>query len=75
MYKIEVEELGEEKVSLCETIKHLCYHELNNLINPYLNIEHLSFSLRNDCPDGREWGFIYVGETPVGKIKITKLFE
>ncbi|MBM6861059.1 hypothetical protein H9X78_11340 [Clostridium saudiense] len=75
MYKIEVEELGEEKVSFCKTIKYLCYQNLYNLVKPYLNIEHLSFSLRNDCPDGREWGFIYADQKPIGKIRITKLFE
>ncbi|CUP08582.1 hypothetical protein H8S10_17725 [Clostridium sp. NSJ-49] len=75
MYKIEIKELGENKVSLCETIKYLQYNELYNLVKPYLNIEHLSFSIRNDCPDGREWGFIYAGDTIVGEIKITKLFK
>ena len=75
MYKIEIKELGENKVSLCETIKYLQYNELYNLVKPYLNIEHLSFSIRNDCPDGREWGFIYAGDTMVGEIKITKLFK
>ena len=75
MYKIEIKELGENKVSLCETIKYLQYNELYNLVKPYLNIEHLSFSIRNDCPDGREWGFIYAGDTIVGEIKITKLFN
>ena len=47
MYKIEIKELGENKVSLCETIKYLQYNELYNLVKPYLNIEHLSFSIRN----------------------------
>lgn len=75
MYKIEIKELGENKVSLCETIKYLQYNELYNLVKPYLNIEHLSFSIKNDCPDGREWGFIYAGDTIVGEIKITKLFK
>ena len=75
MYKIEIKELGENKVSLCETIKYLQYNELYNLVKPYLNIEHLSFSIRNDCPDGREWGFIYAGDKIVGEIKITKLFK
>ncbi|MCD2503236.1 hypothetical protein LQE93_15855 [Clostridium sp. NSJ-145] len=75
MYKIEIKELGENKVSLCETIKYLQYNELYNLVKPYLNIEHLSFSIKNDCPDGREWGFIYAGDTIVGEIKITKLFN
>ena len=75
MYKIEIKELGKNKVSLCETIKYLQYNELYNLVKPYLNIEHLSFSIRNDCPDGREWGFIYAGDTIVGEIKITKLFK
>ena len=74
MYKIEIKELGENKVSLCETIKYLQYNELYNLVKPYLNIEHLSFSIRNDCPDGREWGCIYAGDTIVGEIKITTLF-
>lgn len=75
MYKIEIKELGKNKVSLCETIKYLQYNELYNLVKPYLNIEHLSFSIKNDCPDGREWGFIYAGDTIVGEIKITKLFN
>lgn len=74
MYKIEIEELGDEKVSLCEIIKSLTYNNLYNLVKPYLNISHLSFSLANYCADGHEWGYIYSGNDHIGKIRITKLF-
>ena len=74
MYKIEIEELGDEKVSLCEIVKYITYTNLYNLVKPYLNIEHLSFSLGNNCADGHEWGYIYHGDDHIGKIRITKLF-
>lgn len=74
MYKVEIEELGEYKVSLCETINTLGYIDLYNLVKPYLNFEHLSFSVPNYCFNGYLWGYIYAGKEPVGKIKITAIY-
>ena len=75
MYKVEVKDLGENKVSICEVLKHINYKDLYDLVKPYTTYEHLSFSLPNDCPDGSEWGYIYYGEKHIGQILITYIQE
>ena len=35
MYKVEIKELGESKVSLCKIIPHIDYKDLYNLVKPY----------------------------------------
>ena len=75
MYKIEIEDLGAENIRINALIKYLHYKDLYNLVRPYLNAERLSFGLRNNCPDGSEWGCIYSGDAVMGKIRITKLID
>ena len=55
MYRIEVKELGENSASVSKIMKHINYKELYNLVKPYVKEEHLSFSIPNDCTDGKEW--------------------
>lgn len=71
MYKVEIKDLGENNASLSKIIKHINYRELYELVKPYIKEEHLSFSLPNDCTDGREWGNIYSKDKVVGEILIT----
>ena len=52
MYKIEIKDFGENKISICKVIPHINYKELYTLVKPYTNELHLSFSLPNDCPNG-----------------------
>ena len=75
MYRIEVKELGKNKECISKELKHITYKELYNLVKYYVSEEHLSFSLPNDCTDGREWGYIYSHDTPIGEILITYIEE
>ena len=75
MYRIEVKELGEDSASVSKVIKHINYKELYNLVKPYVKEEHLSFSLPNDCTDGKEWGNIYSHDKTIGQILITYIEE
>ena len=56
-------------------LKHINYKELYNLVKPYVKEEHLSFSLPNDCTDGKEWGNIYSHDKPIGQILIAYIEE
>ena len=75
MYKVEIKELVESKVSLCKIIPHIDYKDLYNLVKPYTNEVHLSFSLPNNCPNGKEWGNIYASQQVIGQIKMTYIEE
>ena len=76
MYKVEVKELGENKDSLCETISNIDYKNLYALVKPYIKEAHLSFSLPNNCPNGKEWGNIYAShQNVIGQIKMTYIEE
>lgn len=75
MYRIEVKDLGENSASVSKVMKHISYKELYNLVKPFIKEEHLSFSLPNDCTDGKEWGNIYSYDKPVGQILITFIEE
>lgn len=75
MFKVEIKDLGENKKSFSEILKDIDYKDLFNLVKPYVNYQHLSFSLPNDCTDGTEWGYIYAGQEHVGQIKITYVHE
>ena len=75
MYKVEIKELGESKVSLCKIIPHIDYKGLYNLVKPYTNEVHLSFSLPNNCPNGKAWGNIYASQQVIGQIKMTYIEE
>ena len=75
MYKVEIKELGESKVSLCKIIPHIDYKDLYNLVKPYTNQVHLSFSLPNNCPNGKEWGNIYASQQVIGQRKMTYIEE
>ncbi|WP_195989119.1 hypothetical protein [Clostridium sp. D53t1_180928_C8] len=75
MYRIEVKELGKNKECVLKELKHITYKDLYNLVKPYISEEHLSFSLPNDCTDGREWGYIYSHDIPIGEILITYIEE
>ena len=75
MYRIEVKELGKNKEYVLKKRKHITYKELYNLVKPYISEEHLSSSIPNDCTDGREWGYIYSHDTPIGEILITYIEE
>ena len=74
MYKIEVKDLGENKVSICAIIPHIGYKELFNLVKPYIKETNLSFCLPNNCPDGN-WSYIYAGKNIIGEIKMTFINE
>ena len=63
MYKIEIKDFGENKISICNK-------ELYTLVKPYTNELHLSFSLPNDCPNGSTWGNIYANDKIIGQIKM-----
>lgn len=59
MYKVEIKELGESKVSLCKIIPHIDYKDLYNLVKPYTNqVHHIFLPSWNNCPYGKEWGNI-----------------
>ena len=75
MYRIEVKELGKNKEYVLKKLKHITYKELYNLVKPYISEKHLSFSIPYDCTDGREWGYIYSHDTPIGEILITYIEE
>ena len=75
MYRIEVKELGEDSASVSKVMKHINYKELYNLVKPYVKEEHLSFSLPNDCTDGKEWLNIYSHDKTIGQILITYIEE
>ena len=75
MYRIEVKELGENSASVSKIMKHINYKELYNLVKPYVKEEHLSFSLPNDCTDGKEWGNIYSHDITIGQILIAYIEE
>ena len=68
MYRIEVKDLGENSASVSKVMKHISYKE-------FIKEEHLSFSLPNDCTDGKEWGNIYSYDKPIGQILITFIEE
>ena len=70
MYKIEITDFGENKISICKVIPHINYKELYTLVKPYTNELHLSFSLPNDCPNGSTWGNIYANDKIIGQIKM-----
>lgn len=75
MYRIEVKDLGENSASVSKVMKHISYKELYNLVKPFIKEKHLSFSLPNDCTDGKEWGNIYSYDKPIGQILITFIEE
>lgn len=75
MYRIDVKDLGENNASISKIMKHINYKELYSLVKPYVIEEHLSFSLPNDCTDGKEWGNIYSHDKPIGQILITYIEE
>ena len=75
MYRIEVKDLGENSKSVSKVMKNITYKELYNLVKPFIKEEQLSFSLPNDCTDGKEWGNIYSNDKPIGQILITFIEE
>jgi hypothetical protein len=67
-YKVEVKELGRDKVCKSVVVEKIDYDALYEIVKPHLLSLNIWFSVQED-----EWGNVYAGFHAVGKITFRKL--
>lgn len=68
-FKVEVKDLGRNKVSFSEVVEKIDTDTLYGIVKPHLLSSGLSFTTMKEG----EWGIVYAGFYPVGKIRFISM--
>lgn len=68
-YRIEVKELGRNRVNISKTVEKINYDTLYRIVKPYLLSECIWFG--EESEEG--WRIVFAGIRPVGKITFNEI--